>query len=265
MKNPRFALTNIFDQDAGRLAEFAHKFGFEGIDWSLSLNLSQRDFLRKMDKLKGFEVRYHCFWPRIDFAYADQRAEQAMHIFRQMMGFVSKADGRYITVHIGLGQRSAKELEWEKAIKNLTSLVLFGAERGITICLENITTAWTSNPKMFKTLVERTGAGVTLDIGHVHACWKDKSFEDFFKLYVLPNKERIFNAHIYHTEVPQRGHVAPGSLEQIFDRLWLLRSATRCDWWVIELSRLDEILKTRDILIQFLRLYEKKSEYLAKR
>lgn len=265
MKNPRFALTNIFDQDAGRLAEFAHKFGFEGIDWSLSLNQSQRDFLRKMDKLKGFEVRYHCFWPRIDFAYADQRAEQAMHIFRQMMGFVSKADGRYITVHIGLGQSSVKELDWEKAIKNLLSLVLFGAERGITICLENITTAWTSNPKMFKTLVERTGAGVTLDIGHVHACWKDKSFEDFFKLYVLPNKERIFNAHIYHTEVPQRGHVAPENLEQIFYRLWLLRSVTRCDWWVIELSRLDEILKTRDILIQFLRLYEKKSEYLAKR
>lgn len=265
MKNLRFALTNIFDQDAGRLAKFAYKFGFEGIDWSLSLNQSQRDFLRKMDKLKGFEVRYHCFWPRIDFAYVDQRAEEAMHIFRQMMGFVSKADGRYITVHIGLGQSSVKELDWGKAIKNLLSLVLFGAERGITICLENITTAWTSNPKMFKTLVERTGAGVTLDIGHVHACWKDKPFEDFFKLYVLPNKERIFNAHIYHTEVPQHGHVAPENLEQIFYRLWLLRSVTRCDWWVIELSRPDEILKTRDFLAQFVCCYEKNSGYLAKK
>jgi len=260
LKTLRLALTNIFDQDAVKLAEFACKFGFEGIDWSLRLNQNQRDFLQKMDQLKGFEVRYHCFWPRIDFAYADQRAEKAMHIFRQMIGFVSKVDGRYITVHIGLGQSSAKELDWGKAIKNLSSLVLFGAEHGITICLENITTAWTSNPKMFKTLVEKTGTGVTLDIGHVHACWKDKPFEDFFKLYVLPNKERIFNAHIYHTEVPQYGHVAPDNLEQIFDRLWLLRSETRCDWWVIELSKPDEILKTRDFLTKFLSFYEKNSE-----
>lgn len=111
---------------------------------------------------------------------------------------------------------------------------------------------------MFQTLIEKTGAGVTLDIGHVHACRKNRRFDDFFKLYLLPNKERIFNAHIYHTETHQ-GHVAPISLNQIFDRLCLLRSATRCDWWVIELSKPDEILQTRDFLNKFLCYYEQKS------
>jgi sugar phosphate isomerase/epimerase len=193
MKNPKLALINVFGQDAKELAAFAYKFGFEGIDWSLSYNLDKRDFLRKMDTLKGFEVRYHCSWPRFDIAYADQRAEQVMHIFRLIIELISKAGGRYITVHIGLGQSSVEELKWEKAIENLSSLVLFGAERGITICLENITTGWTSNPKMFKTLVDKSGAGVTLDIGHVHACWKDKSLEDFFNLYVLPNKKRFLS------------------------------------------------------------------------
>ena len=258
MKKLKFALINIFGQDAKKLGDFALKFAFKGIDWSLSLDLSERDFLRKMNMLKGFEVRYHCAWPRIDIAYADQRAEQAMHIFRQMMVFVSKVDGRYITIHIGLGQTSAKELDWEKAIKNLSSLVLFGAELGITICLENITRAWTSSPEMFQTLIEKTGAGVTLDIGHVHACRKNRRFDDFFKLYLLPNKERIFNAHIYHTETHQ-GHVAPISVNQLADRLRLLRSAPSCNWWVIELSKPDEILQTKDLLTKFLYSYERKS------
>lgn len=257
MNNVRFAITNIYGQNAGKLADFAYKFGFIGIDWSLGLHLSQSEFLRKMDELNNFEVRYHCPWPHIDFAYADQRAEQAMCIFRNVIGLVSKAGGRYITVHVGLGQSSAKELDWGRAIKNLSDLVLYGAELGLTICLENITTAWTNNPKMFKTLVERTGAGVTLDIGHIHASRKNKLLEDFFKLYVLSNKDRIFNAHIYHTEIPQQGHVAPVSLEQIFDRVWLLKSVTKCDWWVIELSKPEEIMKTRDLLIQFLSFFEK--------
>ncbi len=252
LNDVRFAITNIYGQDAKMLADFASKFGFEGIDWSLGFDLTERDFLQKMDMLKDFEVRYHCPWPRIDIAYADQRAEKAMHIFRLMIGLISKAGGRYITMHIGLGQNSVKELDWERAIENLSSLVLFGAEHGITICLENITTAWTSNPNKFKTLVERTGAGVTLDIGHINACGGERPSENFLKLYVRPNKERIFNAHIYYTEIPERGHVAPQSLDQIFDSLWLLRSVIQCDWWVIELSNPDEILKTRDYLIQFL-------------
>ncbi|MFA4919981.1 MAG: TIM barrel protein [Thermodesulfovibrionales bacterium] len=259
MKNPKLAITNIYGKNAKKLADFAFEFGFDGIDWSLSFDLSERDFLRKMDMLKGFEVRYHCPWPRIDIAYADQRAEQAMHLFRLMIGLISKAGGRYITVHIGLEQSSVKELDWKKAIENLSALVLYGAELGITICLENITTAWTNNPKRFKTLVERTGAGVTLDIGHVHASRGKKLLEDFFKLYVLSNKDRIFNAHIYHTEIPQQDHVAPESLEQIFDRLWLLKSVTRCDWWVIELLKPDEILQTKDFLTKFLCFYEQKS------
>jgi sugar phosphate isomerase/epimerase len=259
MKNPKLALINIFGQDTKKLADFAFEFGFEGIDWSLNLNFDERDFMRKMDMLRGFEVRYHCPWPRIDIAYADQRAEQAMHIFGLLIGLISKAGGRYLTVHIGLGQSAVEELKWEKAIENLSSLVLFGAERGITICLENITTAWTSNPKMFKTLVKKTGAGVSLDIGHINACRTKKPSEKLLKLYVMPNKKRIFNAHIYYTEIPQYGHVAPESLEQIFDYLWLLRSATPCDWWVIELSNPDEILQTRDFLTEFLSFYDQKS------
>jgi len=259
MKNLKIALINIFDQDANKLADFASEFGFKGIDWSLNLNLDESDFLRKMDTLKGFEIRFHCPWPLIDIAYADYRAEQAMQLFGPWIDLISKAGGQYLTVHIGLGQSSVTELDWEKAIENLSRLVSFGAEHGITVCLENITTGWTSNPKLFKTLVKKTGAGVTLDIGHINACRSEKPSEKLFELYVMPNKRRIFNAHIYYTEIPEHGHVAPERLDQILDYLWLLRSATSCDWWVIELSNPEEILKTKDFMTKFLCSYEKKS------
>jgi sugar phosphate isomerase/epimerase len=248
---PCLAICNIFGQDAEILASFACRHGFQGIDWSFDLNLSREDFLRKMEMLKGFEVRYHCFFQRIDLAYADHRSEQAMDIFRGVVSLVSAADGRHITIHIGLGQDSDKELDWQRGIDNLSSLVSFGYEHGVTVSLENITSAWTSDPELFKKLIEETGAGITFDIGHAHVCQKDLCGS-----YILPRRDRVFNAHIYHTENPQQVHIAPRSLEDIMGRLEFLRSIPSCDWWVIELMKPDEVLNTRDLLERYINLSE---------
>jgi sugar phosphate isomerase/epimerase len=246
---PRIAICNIFGQDAEMLADFAYTYGFQGIDWSIDLNIFKEDFLGKMHKLKEFEVRYHCFFYNIDLAYADYRSEEAMSFFRQVIDIVSAACGRHITIHIGLGEHSDKELDWHKGIENLSSLVSFGFDKGITISLENIINSWTCNPKLFTTLIKETGAGITFDIGHAYACRKDEC-----DMYIMPYQDRVFNAHIYHTEIPQLGHIAPNSLDEIFDRLKVLSSAPSCDWWVIELSKPDEILKTRDFLNQYIQL-----------
>ena len=56
------------------------------------------------------------------------------------------------------------------------------------------------------------------------------------------------NAHIYHTEFKGVGHVAPENLEDIYDRLELLRRTESCKWWVIELKDTKDILHTRDLL-----------------
>lgn len=252
--NPLLALCNIFGQDAEMLANFAYKNGFQGIDWSLDLNIPQEDFLRKMVQLKDFEVRFHCrfqFFHKIDLAHADQRSEQAMNIFMQIIRLVSAAGGKHITLHMGLDQNSDKELDWQKGIENLSRLVSFGSEHGIVISLENLATGWTSDPKLFETLIKETGAGVTFDIGHAHAYRKNQPGKDLYKQYILPHRERVFNAHIYHTEILQFGHVAPKSLEQIVDRLELLQLATSCGWWVIELTNPEEILNTRDFLSNY--------------
>lgn len=251
MSNIRFALPNIFNQDAERLADFAYEHSFTGIDWSLSLDLPRQDFAERIGRLKDFELRYHCRFYGIDLAYADQRAEQSMDIFKRIVRMVSDIGGGQITVHIGLGHNSVEELDWEKGIENLAALVSFGSDHGVTVCLENLTTVWTSQPELFESLVKESRAGVTFDIGHAHVCQKDRPEVDLCEQYVLPHKERIFNAHIYHTEIPWLGHLAPKSLEDIADRLEVLKTATPCDWWVIELAEPDEILRTRDFLERY--------------
>ncbi len=255
--SPRIALCNIFDQDSEMLANFAYKQGFECIDWSMSPDVSDKDFFLKMDSLRDFEVRYHCRFFNVDFAFADKRSEEAMEIFRRMIRLVSAVNGKYMTVHIGLGQTSDEQLDWGKAVGNLSNLVSYGIDHGITICLENITTVWTSNPKFFKSLIEETGAGITLDIGHIHVCQEKLQQENLCKKYTYPHTDRVFNSHIYHTENAEIGHVAPKNLDQIVNRIEFLILETNCNWWVIELSKPDEILKTRDILIHYLNLPKK--------
>lgn len=253
MSDMHFALPNIFNQDAGRLADFAYEHGFEGIDWSLSLDLVQQDFAERIGRLKDFELRYHCRFYGIDLAYADQRAEQSMDIFKRIVRMVSDVGGGQMTVHIGLGHNSDGELDWGKGVENLAALVSFGSDHGVTVCLENLTTVWTSQPDLFESLIKESGAGITFDIGHAHVCQEDRAEGDLCEQYVLPHKERVFNAHIYHTEIPWLGHLAPRSLEDIADRLEVLKRATFCNWWVIELADPDEILKTRDFLDRYVR------------
>jgi len=246
---PSLAVCNIFGQDAGTLAHFAHEHGFQGIDWSFDLNMSKDDFLWKMHQLREFEVRYHCFFYNVDLCYADHRSYEAMDLFRTAVDLTSSAGGRHMTVHIGLGDHSDTELDWTKAIENLSELVSLGSARGITVCLENIINAWTHNPELFATLIRESGAGITFDIGHAHFCRKDD-----YDAYIMPHQDRVFNAHIYHTEIPRVGHIAPNSLDEIFDRLELLSSTPSCDWWVIELPCQDEILKTRNFLNEYMQL-----------
>jgi sugar phosphate isomerase/epimerase len=254
---PQVALCNIFEQDSEMLANFAFKHRFECIDWSVDPYISDRDFFLKMDLLRDFEVRYHCRFFDVDFAFADKRSEEAMEILRRIIHLVSAINGKYMTVHIGLGQTSDEQLDWGKAVGNLSDIVSYGLYNGITVCLENITTVWTSNPKFFKSLIEETGAGITLDIGHIHVCQERLQENNLCKKFIYPHTDRVFNSHIYHTETAGIGHVAPKNLDQIVNRLEFLISETNCNWWVIELSKPDEILKTRDILVHYFNLLQK--------
>jgi sugar phosphate isomerase/epimerase len=249
---PEVAMCNIFDQDAKRLARFAVENGFSGIDWSIDPSLPEREFLFLMKSLTGFQVRYHCRFHGVDVAYADRRGDDSLALLLRTVDQVARAGGRHMTVHSGLGNPAGEGIDLARAIDNLAVLVAHGRQNGVAVALENLTTPLTNDPHLFRRIVLESGAYVTIDIGHAHAVSHLYPRGDIFGEYVLPHRNKILNAHIYHTELDGYGHVAPECLADISGRLDLLGLADSCDWWVIELMNPTEVLRTRDLLQDYL-------------
>ncbi len=250
---PKLVMCNIFPE-VERVRGFALENGFTGIDWSFDLDRLPETPVEGTRWAKGqailspIEVRYHCPFYRIDLGHDDPvLAKKAEAVFRRIIRLVSKVGGRYLSIHIGLGLDSTEPLSWETTLDNLRRLVQFGAGHRVTVCLENLAWGWTSKPNLFEKLIRLSGAGVTLDIGHAHVCESVRSQQYVIEDFVTPHADRVFNAHVYHTEIPGQGHIPPVSGEEIADRLALLQEIG-CEWWVIEIKEPEALLKTRGII-----------------
>lgn len=253
---PKLAMCN-FLSDLERLKETALAHGFQGIDWSFD----PRDFPRRpseesrwvaqMRFLAPLELRFHCPFARIDLGHEETaRSREALDLFRRIVHLVAKAEGRYLTIHVGLGRDTTRILSWDRTVKNLRDLVRFGRQRSVRVCLENLAWGWTSKPHLFEKLVRLTGAGVTFDIGHAHACEAVATQQYTPADFVSPHADRLHNAHVYHTEIEIEGrglHVAPETPADISSRLHLLGRAG-CDWWVLELREMEALLQTKHIV-----------------
>ena len=250
---PEIAICNIFDQDAARLANFASLHGFTAIDWSIDPDQPADAFLALMGYLADFQVRYHCRFSDVDVAYADRRGDDSLALLKRTVEQVALAGGRHMTVHCGLNNPSGEGITIGRAIENLALLVEHGSRHGVAVALENLTTPLTNNAQVFNRIVAESGAWVTVDIGHAHAVRElHPEKNDIYNDYVLPNRNRLLNAHVYHTELDGYGHLPPECLWDLFARLELLGQAESCDWWVIELQRPEEILRTREFLRSYL-------------
>ncbi len=262
---PKVAMCNILPE-METLKAFAGENGFQGIDWSFDLEklpatpLEESRWVKDQSRLCPFEVRYHCPFYRIDLGHEDPaRAKKAAFVFQRIIRLLSRAGGRFLTIHIGLGQVSTETLSWDAAVDNLRRLVQFGADHGVKVCLENLAWGWTSKPNLFEKLIRRSSAGVTLDIGHAYVCESVSSQLYNIEDFVSPHGDRVFNAHIYHTEMAGAGHVPPERLEEIADRLALLEKI-RCPWWVIELKEPAGLLQTKRMIDEYLRRSSETSE-----
>jgi sugar phosphate isomerase/epimerase len=254
---PKLAMCNFFS-DTEKLRKFAREYGFSGIDFSLDLKklpetpAQESKWVNDISALGPLEVRYHCPFDRIDLGHDDPvKAQAAKDLFCRVIRLISKVGGRYITLHIGLGHDSTEVLSWETTIDNLRQLVDYGRSMSVRVCLENLAWGWTSKANLFEKLIRRSGADVTLDIGHAYACESVQSQQYTVEDFVTPHADRVFNAHIYHTEIPGQGHIPPEKKEDIQDRLSLLR-AIGCDWWVLEIREVEGLLKTKKIVDEYL-------------
>jgi sugar phosphate isomerase/epimerase len=254
---PKLAMCN-FLSNLQQVGEFARQHGFDGIDYSFDLeNLPQTPsqeskWAKEIATLQPLEVRYHCPFERMDLGHDDpMKVQEADILFRRIIRLISKAGGGYVTIHIGLGHNSTEPLSWETTIEKMRRLVNYGRTMRVKVCLENLAWGWTSKPNLFEKLIRRSGAHVTLDIGHAHACESVQSQQYSIEDFVTPHSEKVCNAHIYHTEIPELGHVTPTKREDIEDRLSLLKDIG-CEWWVIEIREAEELLKTRKIVDEYL-------------
>ncbi|MBW2566997.1 MAG: sugar phosphate isomerase/epimerase [Deltaproteobacteria bacterium] len=253
---PKLAMCNIFSHPQ-KLVQFAREHGFSGIDWSFdALTLPETPaeesmWVKQFSRLGSLEIRYHCPFYKVDLGHHDPwKAEAAGAFFRRIIRLVSKAQGKYLTVHIGLGRDSTQPLSWEATTENLARLVQYGSDRGVKICLENLASGWTSRPDIFEKLVRRSGVAVTFDIGHAHACESITSQHYAVEDFVAPHTDRVFNAHVYHTEVSGRGHAPPDRLEDIEDRLSILQRIG-CNWWTLEVREVEGLLQTKRIVEEY--------------
>jgi sugar phosphate isomerase/epimerase len=263
---PKLAMCNIFS-DVQRLGQFALDHGFSGIDWSFeptTLPQTPADESRWVDHLSALgslELRFHCPFHRIDLGHVDPwEAKAAEAIFRNIIRLVAKVRGRFLTVHIGLGRNSTEPLSWDRTTENLSRVVQYGQSHGVQICLENLAWGWTSRPHLFEKLIRTSGAGVTFDIGHAQACESVRSHHYSIEDFVTPHADRVLNAHVYHTELSNRGHIPPERLEEIEDRLAILQEIG-CQWWVIEIrDGMEPLLQTKEIVQAYLLRYSSGSE-----
>ena len=256
MNSPTIAICN-FIPDTAALRQTAVQHGFSGVDWTFNLEglprnqIEESRLLRDISNLKGLEVRYHCAFKGVDIGDEDDlKAGEAMEVFKKACRVVSRLEGRFMTVHLGLGRKSPEGLSWNRTINGLAELVCYAQELGVRLCLENLASGWSSRPQLFEKLVRKTNAGITLDIGHARVCdlvqCRIFDLEDF----VMPHPERAFNAHVYHEEINDR-HVPPVCLDDVRGRLDLLSSLS-CNWWVLELREEAPLLTTLKIVREYL-------------
>jgi sugar phosphate isomerase/epimerase len=259
MKTPLLACCN-FIPEVEELRQFALDLGFQGIDWTFTLeNLpdgpaGEGELARALSRLYPLKVRYHLAFQGLDLGDENpEEAHRAEQVFQEACRLISKLGGRFVTMHVGgLGRESSSDLCWQSSLKAIQDLVQIANRLRLRLCVENLAVGWSSRPTLYEKLLRLTGAWATLDLGHALVCQSVQSGGWRVRDFVSPHPERFVNAHVYHVE-DESGHVPPANLAQMEDRLRLLDTLPLCDWWVLELREEAALRQTLSIITEYFR------------
>lgn len=259
MKTPLLACCN-FIPDAEKLRQFALDLGFQGVDWTFTLDnlpvglAGESELTRAISHLHSLEVRYHLAFQGLDLGDENpEEGKRALRVFREACLLISKLGGRVVTIHVGgLGRETSSDLCWQTALDVLQDLVQFCNRLRLRLCVENLAVGWSSRPKLYEKLLRLSGAWATLDVGHARVCQAVQSGGWRVQDFVSPHPERFVNAHIYHEET-EAGHMPPATVAQMELRLRLLETLPLCDWWVLELREEAALKQTLGVVQDYLR------------
>ena len=193
----------------------------------------------------GMAVRHHGYFPGKEIGHAHAgTAEDAMQLHFKTMENVQDVGEPLMTVHVGLDR--TLPLDHHRVIKNLTRLVEYGKKIGVTVSLENLRRGPTANPRTLLEWARRSGAGITLDIGHAVSSQCVVNKEICVENIIDLAAERLMEVHLYESETDR--HWAPRNMDilgPIVDKL----ITTDCRWWTIELEDTRDVLNTRQLLV----------------
>jgi sugar phosphate isomerase/epimerase len=229
---------------------FATEHGFAGVELSLAANADVVAEARREAATAGATaqaLRYHLPFHACDVC-APSPADAADALARTAAVVRALSAGDVLTIHAPVRDRHEDGHDPDRAAESLSELVAAGAHRGVTVAIENLRWGPSGDPDAFLELVDRCAARVTFDVGH--AASSDAAARGYSAArFARDLGDRIVGAHVYGSE--NERHHPPSSLAQMADVLEALSDAG-CGWWTIELTSPDEVLATRDVLVEFL-------------
>ncbi|MGD8703862.1 MAG: TIM barrel protein [Desulfosarcina sp.] len=193
----------------------------------------------------GMAVRHHGYFPGEEIGHAHAAtAEGAMQLHFKAMEALQGVGEPLMTIHVGLNP--TLPLNHRRVVENLTRLVAYGKKIGVAISLENLRRGPTANPQTLLDWARRSGAGITLDVGHAVSsrCVGNKTIS--VKRIIHLVADRLMEVHFYESETDR--HWAPQNMDilgPVVDEL----ITTGCRWWTIELEDIQDVLLTRKLLI----------------
>jgi sugar phosphate isomerase/epimerase len=227
---------------------FATEHGFAGVELSLAADADAVAEARCEAVTAGATaLRYHLPFHACDVC-APSPADAADALARTAAVVRALSPGDVLTIHAPVRDRHEDGNDPDRAVESLSELVAAGAHRGVTVAVENLRWGPSGDPDAFLELVDRCGARVTFDVGH--AASSDAAARGYSAArFARDLGDRVVGAHVYGSE--NERHHPPSSLAQMADVLEAL-CQTDCGWWTIELTSPDEVLATRDLLVEFL-------------
>lgn len=196
----------------------------------------------------GIPVRHHGYFPGFEIGNKDHHlAEQALSLHLKAIDSMVGFGDQVMTVHVGLVPEIG--LDHDRVIRNLSKIVKYASEKGVTISLENLRFGPTSNPETMLEWSKESGSSITLDVGHAVSCDRVRRGEVTVPRIIEMFSPKLTEVHFYEYETAT--HYAPKDMSilgPIVDSL--LR--TDCKWWTIELNSYEDILNTKRLVTSYL-------------
>ncbi|WP_161946318.1 sugar phosphate isomerase/epimerase family protein [Desulfonatronum thiosulfatophilum] len=193
----------------------------------------------------GLPIRFHTRYFQYELGHADPSlASAALEVHQRSLVAMAGLSEPVVTVHSGLNPD--QPVHMPTLVDNLSRLVEFAGKLGMIVCLENLRTGHSSDPRNIASWAAAAGAMITLDIGHALGSASVQSgsctVEDFVDLFA----HRLWEVHIYGRE-DESGHHPIDDMEP-FEPIIARLLETRCSWWTVELQDADAARNTREMI-----------------